>query len=272
MRGEDVGELQTALRRLAVYDGPLDSVFSAETGAAVTAARMKWGLSPVARADSAFWRALATDWLAAHVQVRQAAAASGPSAPPEGDLFIVINIEAARLTLYADGYPYKSYPVAVGRPGTPSAVGQWQIRNKGINVGAPFGTRWLGLTVPWGIYGIHGTNNPGSIGYMASGGCIRMFNWDVEELYEWVEIGTPVHIISPNWTASVYPSLPTGTTGLGVVFLQWQLQRLGWNPGEADGRLGEQTIEVIRDLEAFYGLPVDGVTDADVLLFLDLGR
>lgn len=276
LRGDDVTELQMTLRQLSIYEGPIDGVFSPETAAAVTATRMKCGLSPIARVDTAFWEAVGADWLAANAQVRSAAAATpgaaAPPAPPEGDLLIVINIETVRLTLYAGGYPYKSYPVAIGRPGSPSPVGQWRVRNKGINVGPPFGTRWMGLSVPWGIYGVHGTNNPGSIGSMASGGCIRMFNWNVEELYEWVEVGTPVHIISPHWTASVRPSLPEGAVGLSVVFLQWQMQRLGWNAGDADGRLGGQTVEVIRDLESFYGLPVDGVADTDVLSLLDLGR
>ena len=45
-----------------------------------------------------------------------------------------------------------------------------------MNWGGGFGTRWLGLNVPWGIYGIHGTNQPWSIGTQASAGCIRMFN------------------------------------------------------------------------------------------------
>ncbi len=53
----------------------------------------------------------------------------------------------------------------------------------------------MGLNVPWGgKYGIHGTNQPGSIGFNASGGCIRMRNQDVEELYSLVESGTMVNI------------------------------------------------------------------------------
>ena len=41
-------------------------------------------------------------------------------------------------------------------------------------------------------YGIHGTNNPSSIGQMASAGCVRMFNHDITGLYEWVDLGTVV--------------------------------------------------------------------------------
>lgn len=48
--------------------------------------------------------------------------------------------------------------------------------------------------VPWGTFGIHGTNKPGSIGSEASHGCIRMLNNDVEDLYEHVHNGMTVAI------------------------------------------------------------------------------
>ncbi|NLC47295.1 MAG: L,D-transpeptidase, partial [Firmicutes bacterium] len=43
-------------------------------------------------------------------------------------------------------------------------------------------------------YGIHGTDEPSSIGKHASSGCIRLRNRDVEELYDQVQIGTEVEI------------------------------------------------------------------------------
>ncbi|MEW6032825.1 MAG: peptidoglycan-binding protein [Bacillota bacterium] len=270
LRGGDVAELQAALRQLGLYGGPVDGVFLPATGEAVAALRARHGLTPVARVDPAFWRALAVEWHRAHPGAGVLSATS--TEHPEGELLIVINIEERRLTLYADGYPFKSYPVAVGTPWTPSQPGQWRIRNKGVHLGPQFGSRWMGLSIWWGSYGVHGTNNPGSIGSAASGGCIRMFNYHVEELYEWVPIGTPVHIVSPHWLASVPPLVQNGWGGLAVVFLQWQMQRLGFDPGEADGRFGEATDAAVRNLEAFYGLNVDGVVDTDVLCLLDLDR
>ena len=61
-----------------------------------------------------------------------------------------------------------------------------------MNPGGPYGTRWMGLSARG--YGIHGTNNPSSIGTKASNGCIQMFNDDVNELYSQVPIGTTVII------------------------------------------------------------------------------
>jgi hypothetical protein len=45
-------------------------------------------------------------------------------------------------------------------------------------------------------YGIHGTNMPNSIGKAASHGCIRMRNHDVEELFELVQVGDPVELLT----------------------------------------------------------------------------
>jgi lipoprotein-anchoring transpeptidase ErfK/SrfK len=43
-------------------------------------------------------------------------------------------------------------------------------------------------------YGIHGTDQPESIGRSVSHGCVRLRNEDIAKLYEMVEVGTPVYI------------------------------------------------------------------------------
>lgn len=106
---------------------------------------------------------------------------------------ITIHTTARTLTLYRNGQRMKSYPIAVGKPSTPTPKGTFKIVNKAVNPGGPFGARWLGLSKPH--IGIHGTNNPLSIGKAVSNGCIRMYNKDVIELYHLVPIGTTVKII-----------------------------------------------------------------------------
>lgn len=54
----------------------------------------------------------------------------------------------------------------------------------------PMGTRALLLNGD--EYAIHGTNKPEFVGGFVSFGCIRMYNQDVEELYNYVQVGTPV--------------------------------------------------------------------------------
>jgi len=107
---------------------------------------------------------------------------------------IIVNLNSRRLSLLSNGTVKSSYPVAIGKPSTPSPKGTFRIKNKAMNPGGPFGARWLGITAPNGSYGIHGTNNPSSIGLSVSNGCIRMQNKDVIELYDIVPIGTKVSI------------------------------------------------------------------------------
>jgi lipoprotein-anchoring transpeptidase ErfK/SrfK len=44
------------------------------------------------------------------------------------------------------------------------------------------------------VIGVHGTNNPASIGHTVSSGCIRMLNSDIEKLVPVLPLGTPVEI------------------------------------------------------------------------------
>lgn len=105
---------------------------------------------------------------------------------------IVISRAQRQLTLYQNGKAAHSYPVAVGKFATPTPAGRFWIASKVPNPGGPFGAMWLGLSQPH--YGIHGTNNPDSIGQPVSHGCIRMQNSHVLALARLVPIGTPVTI------------------------------------------------------------------------------
>ena len=108
---------------------------------------------------------------------------------------IEIDVATRTLKLFEDGELLAKYPVAVGKSETPTPLGEWRVVQKCLNWGNGFGTRWMGLNVPWGIFGIHGTDKPYSIGTYASHGCIRMFNRDVEKLYPEVPTGTMVKIV-----------------------------------------------------------------------------
>ncbi|VBB06650.1 Hypothetical protein LUCI_1886 [Lucifera butyrica] len=105
---------------------------------------------------------------------------------------ILINLASRRLTLFREGKIVRSYPVGIGKMLTPTPTGTYTIVTKNPNPGGPFGVMWLGLSIPH--YGIHGTNNPASVGQIVSHGCIRMYNRDVLELANLVPIGTPVII------------------------------------------------------------------------------
>lgn len=107
---------------------------------------------------------------------------------------IMISVSHRQLYLYEDNHVLRQFPIAIGKPQTPTPVGEFTIANKTTHPGGVFGSRWLGLSQP--RYGIHGTNAPSSIGQSISKGCIRMHNQDVEYLFSQVQIGTRVKIRS----------------------------------------------------------------------------
>ncbi len=119
---------------------------------------------------------------------------------------IVVSLEDHKLALLEDGQVMKVYTVAVGKPSSPSPVGSFTIARRvknptyshdGVIIPAgphnPVGTRWMGLSARG--YGIHGTNEPKSIGKASSHGCIRMAKADLEELYPLVSVGDTVELI-----------------------------------------------------------------------------
>jgi hypothetical protein len=134
----------------------------------------------------------------------------------------------------------KTYPVATGKPETPTPLGSFKIVEKG-HWGEGFGSRWMGLNVPWGKYGIHGTNKPGSIGYNASAGCIRMRNKDVEEVYSMVKHDTTVAIINGSYGpfGNGFRNLRPGDRGSDVAEVQKRLLQKGYYNGSIDGIYGE---------------------------------
>jgi len=119
---------------------------------------------------------------------------------------IVVSLEDRKLALVEDGQVKKVYSVAVGKPSTPSPEGTFTIERRVANPvyhhGGktvlpgpmnPVGTRWMGLNKHG--YGIHGTNEPRSIGKAASHGCIRMAKSDLEEIYGLVAEGDTVELV-----------------------------------------------------------------------------
>lgn len=105
---------------------------------------------------------------------------------------IIVDLSQRMLYLLDNNIVTRGFPVGIGRMLTLSPVGEYTIINKQPHPGGPFGAFWMGLSKPH--YGIHGTNDPSSIGHMVSHGCIRMYNEDVVALAAILPIGTRVTI------------------------------------------------------------------------------
>lgn len=132
----------------------------------------------------------------------------GPN-PLSGDPFLIVNKRTNEVAFIHEGKVQEIFPVATGKTEDLTPVGMFTVtvkaknpyyRKKNIPGGAPnnpLGARWLGFDAKdtdGRIYGLHGTNNPSSIGGYVSEGCIRLKNEHIIRLYDRVPIGTKVLI------------------------------------------------------------------------------
>jgi lipoprotein-anchoring transpeptidase ErfK/SrfK len=130
---------------------------------------------------------------------------------------IRLNLGKRTISLVDNGQVLGSWPVAIGDPATPTPTGRFAIRNKVVNpqyqstktgrnnptIGplGPLGDRWLGFhTTAKDQFGIHGTP-PAWEQWVktraaVSAGCVRMLGPHVRQLFDQVEVGTPV-IVTP---------------------------------------------------------------------------
>ena len=180
------------------------------------------------------------------------------------NLAILVDLTEERLYLInkEKNQIIKKYSIASGKIETPSPIGTWKVIGMGKWSGG-FGTRWIGLNVPWGTFGIHGTNKPGSIGSEASHGCIRMTNNDVEELYEYVSVGMPVAIYGGPYGGfeKGFVTLKPGDRGAAVLEVQRKMKEKGYYPGKPDGIYGESMKKYVMEFKEDHELTVNNNID-----------
>lgn len=165
----------------------------------------------------------------------------GLSVSKEEKIHIVVDIDSNILYVYDINNQtiINQYPVATGKWKTPTPTGTYTITEKAV-WGGGFGSKWMKLSVPWGQYGIHGTDKPHSIGYSASSGCVRMNNEDIDELYKIVDYGTKVTLFKGPFGPFGYGfrTLKPGDRGEDVMAVQKKLKELGYYSGSIDGVYG----------------------------------
>jgi lipoprotein-anchoring transpeptidase ErfK/SrfK len=144
-----------------------------------------------------------------------------------------IEVDKAKqeLRAYSADKLVAAYPATVGSTERPAPAGDWQVRTvataatytfdparltfkaKGqtddkpvgkltIKAGPnnPVGTTWIDLTKD--TYGIHGSPDPRLVGKRASHGCVRLTNWDAQELAKAVKAGAKVSFVGAETRAS----------------------------------------------------------------------
>ena len=118
---------------------------------------------------------------------------------------IVVDVSQRRLYLYSRGTLALVTPAAVGKPGTPTPFGRFFVTQRFIltDPHGPYGARALGISAfsnvlrSWrdgGPVGIHGTNEPFSIGRPVSHGCVRLPERAMLRVFARVPLATPVVI------------------------------------------------------------------------------
>jgi lipoprotein-anchoring transpeptidase ErfK/SrfK len=148
-----------------------------------------------------------------------AVTAYGPDVTERKVARIVADKAARQLRAYdAEGQLVVAYPATIGSESNPSPEGTHLVNvvapmpnytyNPDVNFqqgentdvlivppgpNGPVGSMWIDLTEP--TFGIHGTPEPSKIDKTASHGCVRLTNWDAEELSKLVEPGVPVEFV-----------------------------------------------------------------------------
>lgn len=183
---------------------------------------------------------------------------------PSNPYYIVVDLDDNTLNVFKDNEFYKSYPCAGGKYSSPSPLGTWNIISK-ADWGEGFGGTWMGFDVPWGKYGIHGTDEPWSIGGATSEGCIRMYNDDAKDVKSYIPVGTKVTIIKGPYGpfGEGYRSVRPGHIGSDVYEIQLRLKELGYYNNWVDGKYGETMQNAVYKFQKDNNLPVSKyVTEA----------
>jgi hypothetical protein len=175
---------------------------------------------------------------------------------PETGCALYIDLDAYMMTVYRDEQVYKTFPVSGGTNETPSPVGTWRV-SEVSDWGKWFGGSWIGLNVPWGCFGIHGTDKPWLVGKThASHGCIRMKKNDVYEIRQIISVDEVVHI---KHDALPFRCMREDVRGSDVFNTQIMLKRLGFYTGTVDGIFGGGMARAVKSFQKTYRLPIDGV-------------
>ncbi len=157
-------------------------------------------------------------------------APGGPAAPapgPSSDVRLVLDRRQRLLRVLEAGKEVRRFPVAVGMAGWETPTGSFSVFEMHIDPvwehpqsgklypagGAnPLGSRWIGFHRDcsgrrgWDgermldiqgcvVMGFHGTPHRWTVGRAVSHGCVRLYEEDVRELFELVQVGTPVTVL-----------------------------------------------------------------------------
>lgn len=146
-------EIQELLQSKKFYQGQINGLYDKATAAAITLFQEQEGLKTggitaltLCRLLTATTQSITNKPAAVRARLAQA------------NTHVLIQKNSKHLTLFNGDSPLRNYPVAIGKPSTPTPVGNYVIASKVLNPGGMLGSRWMGLN--YDTYGIHGTSKP----------------------------------------------------------------------------------------------------------------
>jgi len=124
---------------------------------------------------------------------------------------VEINLSEQKLQAFSGDEKVFDFVISTGKPWWPTPTGTFypwiKLRLAGMQGGSvTYGTYYNLLNVPyviyfgnnevpnWRGYGLHGTYWHNNFGYPMSHGCVNLKTPDMEKLYYWMEMSTPIHI------------------------------------------------------------------------------
>jgi lipoprotein-anchoring transpeptidase ErfK/SrfK len=117
---------------------------------------------------------------------------------------LVVDLTKLRLFVYRDCRVVQDYPVAIGKSSTPTPVGHFYLtglfQSTSDSAYGPYAfslSAFSNVFSDWpfgGIVGLHGTNDPSTVGHPVTHGCLRVQNADIIELANLIPVGTPIDI------------------------------------------------------------------------------
>lgn len=261
-KSSDIAGIQRTLRKLGYYQAPVNGTYDQVTVQAVKSFQNSEKLPATGVFDEKTRYKLVSYYDGAPKK---------DTIVPKGEVSIIVDLDKKIMFILDDGKVFSVYPVAVGRNNF-SPVGEWKVVDKRYQPGGPFGSRWMGLSCKWAPYGIHGTNQPWSIGGAHSLGCIRMQNHNVAEIFEWVKVGTRVNIIGTPYSPYYEERLQVGlgSRGSEVVLVQQKLREKGYFKGTIDGYFEEDTAKALKRFQKEHDFKETGMVDADIYAALGL--
>ena len=133
------------------------------------------------------------------------AALETPSEPVKS---VIISLTDQQMWVFEDDTIVQKFPVSTGRPGHPTPTGDYSVHSRSPRAYSRryecYMLQWMAITSDGmiGMHALEGHSYERHLGSVASHGCIRLSHENAQWLYGWVEIGTPVDIVS-DWEEPV---------------------------------------------------------------------